>query len=159
MNFTENQERSKDEIKTYFLAFFKKQDVAHLAAQKFKDIKQILGYIVHKYDKRFKDLLSQISYNIDNNLLVQWYVSRLLHHVRDPLIMHDIKNLEEAFKKAQQMESYIDVSTPTKKCRLEEKIEMLHKTIRDLSLQKDNLWCYNCQEEGHLKDTCRHQTV
>ena len=48
--------------------------------------------------------------------------------------MHDIKTLEEAFKKAQQMESDVDVSIPTEKGRLEEKIEMLHKIIRDISL-------------------------
>ena len=48
--------------------------------------------------------------------------------------MHDIKTLEEAFKKEQQMESDIDVSIPSEKGWLEEKIEMLHKTIRELSL-------------------------
>ena len=37
---------------------------------------------------------------IDANLLVQWYVAGLLHHVRAPLRMHDITTLEEAFKKS-----------------------------------------------------------
>jgi predicted DNA-binding ribbon-helix-helix protein len=32
MNFTESQNRSKAEIKASFLAFFKTEDVAHLAA-------------------------------------------------------------------------------------------------------------------------------
>ena len=129
------------------------EDVTHLTAQKLKDIKQIPGKPVWEYDKRFKDLLSQIPSNIDANLLVQWYVAGLLHHVRAPLRMHDIKTLEEAFKKAQQMESDVDVSISTEKGRMEEKIEMLHKTIRELSLQKTNIWCSNCQEEGHKKDT------
>ena len=31
------------------------------------------------------------------------------------------------------MESNVDISTPTKNGRKEEKIEMLHRTIRDLS--------------------------
>ena len=66
-----------------------------------KDIKQMLGELVKEYDKRFKDLLSQIPTIIDVNLLVQWYVAGLLHHVRAPLRMHDIMSLEEAFKKAQ----------------------------------------------------------
>jgi hypothetical protein len=61
-------------------------------------------------------------------------VAGLLHHVRSPLRMHDIKSLEEDFKKAQQMESNVDLSIPTEKGRLEEKIVMLHKTIRELSL-------------------------
>lgn len=46
MNFTENQARKVDEIKTNFLAFFKIEDVAHLATQKLKDIKQIPKEIV-----------------------------------------------------------------------------------------------------------------
>ena len=70
MNFTENQARTKDEIKTNFLSFFKTKDVSHLANQKLKDIKQIPREIVWEYDKRFKDLLSQFHYNIDSNLLV-----------------------------------------------------------------------------------------
>ena len=53
--------------------------------------------------------------------------------------MNDIKTLKEAFKKEQQMDSAIDVSIPTEKGRLEENIEMLHKTIRELSLQKMNI--------------------
>ena len=53
--------------------------------------------------------------------------------------MHDIKTLEEAFKKEQQIESDVDVFILTEKGQLEEKIEMLHKTIRDLSLQKANI--------------------
>lgn len=37
------------------------------------------------------------------------------------------------------MDSDVDVSVPTKKGQLEEKIEMFHKIIRDLSLQKANI--------------------
>ena len=129
MNFTESQNRSKDEIKASYLAFFKMEDVAHLATQKLKDIKQRPGESVREYDKRFKDLLSQIPAIIDANLLVKWYVVGLLHHVRAPLRMHDITSLEEAFKKAQQMESDVDVAIPLEKGRLEDKIEMLRKTI------------------------------
>ena len=100
MNFIENKERTKHEIKKNFLAFFKIEYFTQIVAQKLKDIKEITREIVREYDKRFKDLLSQLSYNIDSNLLVQWYVAGLLHHVRDPLRMHDIKTLEEILKKA-----------------------------------------------------------
>ena len=41
--------------------------------------------------------------------------------------MHDVKTIKESFKKAQQMESDIDVSSLIEKGQLEEKIEMLHK--------------------------------
>ena len=43
MNFTENRIRTKAKIKANFLAFFKIEDVAHLATQKIKDIKQVPG--------------------------------------------------------------------------------------------------------------------
>ena len=119
MNFIENKARTKDEIKANFLAFLKTEDVAHLATQKLKDIKQVSSEIVWEYVKRFKYLLSHILYNIDANLLVQWYIAGFLHHVRDPLRMHDIKTLEETFKKAKQMESDVNISIPMEKCRLE----------------------------------------
>ena len=43
MNYTKNQARSKDDIKSNFLAFFKTEYVAHLVAHKIKDIKQVPG--------------------------------------------------------------------------------------------------------------------
>jgi hypothetical protein len=54
MNFTENQNRSKSEIKNSFLTFFKVQDVTHLAAQKLKEIKQRPGESVREYEKDSK---------------------------------------------------------------------------------------------------------
>ena len=48
MNFTKNQARTKDEIKKKIIAFFKTEDVPHLATQKLKDIKQIPREIVQE---------------------------------------------------------------------------------------------------------------
>lgn len=73
--------------------------------------------------------------------------------------MHGITSLEEAFKKAQQMESNVDVAIPSEKGRLEDKIEMLHKTIRELILKETNVWCSNFLEEGHTKDMFRYKIV
>lgn len=56
------------------------------------------------YDKRLKDLLSQIPYEVDENLLVQWFVTELLQIIGAPLRMHEIKDRDEALKKAQQIE-------------------------------------------------------
>ena len=70
--------------------------------------------------------------------------------------MHDIKKLEEAFRKVKQMEFDVDVSISMEKGRLEGIIKMIYKTIRDLSLQKANILCSNREI---TKDTCRHQVV
>ena len=102
----------------------------------------MIGETVWEYDKRFKYLLSKIPYTIDVNLLVQWYVASIQHHVRAPLIMHDINTLEEALKKEQQMESDVEISTLTENGRLEEKIEILHRTIKYLSLQLSGIRSY-----------------
>lgn len=62
MNFAKNYNRLKNEIKKNFLSFFKTRDSKHLATHNLKEIKQMPGKLVLDYDKRFKDLLSQILY-------------------------------------------------------------------------------------------------
>ena len=57
------------------------------------------------------------------------------------------------------MGSDVDVAIPSKKGRLEDKIEMLSKKILELTMAKTNVWCSNCREEGHTKESCRHQMV
>ena len=69
--------------------------VAHLATHKLKYIKQVPRETIREYDKRFKDILNQISYKINANLLVQWYVLGLLHHIKSPLRIHDSKHLKK----------------------------------------------------------------
>ena len=96
LNFTENQTRSKSEIKNSFLTFFKVQDVTNLAAQKLKEIKQRPGDSVREYEKRFKDILSQITTTIDHSLLVQWYVVGLLQQIFSPLWLHEITTYDDA---------------------------------------------------------------
>jgi hypothetical protein len=99
MNYTDNQQHSKSEIKKNFLTFFKTQDISHLVAQKLKEIKQNPGKTICEYDKRFKYLLSQIPYAINEKLLVQWYVAGLLQNIRVPLHMYDLSTCEEILKK------------------------------------------------------------
>ena len=57
------------------------------------------------------------------------------------------------------MESDIDVAILSEKGRLEDKIEMLSKTIQELTMAKTNVWCSNCREEGNTKESCQHQMV
>ena len=75
MNFIENHKRSKSEIQQNFLSFLKK-DAKHLPMQKIKEIKKTPSDMVHEYDKRFKDILNQIPYTIDEQLLIQWFFCR-----------------------------------------------------------------------------------
>lgn len=77
------------------------KDINHSVAQKLKDIKQSLGESVRGYDKRFRDILSHIPYQMDEKLFIQWFVLVLLHKIREPLRMHEITTYEEAIRKVQ----------------------------------------------------------
>lgn len=88
---------------------------------------------------------------IDQSLLVQWCVASLLQRIRSPLRLYKITTREDALQKAQCVESDDDGSSTE---RLEEKIENLQQTIKNLSIRRNELWCTTYCEEGHTKDTC-----
>ena len=72
MTFLERQPRpTKAEIKVQFLSFFKTPDAKHLAAKKLKTTSQKPRETICNYDKRWKDLLRQLDYVIDEQLLIQ----------------------------------------------------------------------------------------
>ena len=75
MTFSERTPlETKAEVKVQFLSFFKTLDAKHLAAKKLKTTSQKPGETVCNYDKRLKDLLSQLDYVIDKQLLIQWFL-------------------------------------------------------------------------------------
>ena len=152
MNFTENQTRSKNDIKQSFLTFFKTQDVKHLVAQNLKEIRKNPRDSMCEYDKRFNDLLNKIPYIIEETLLVKWFVVGLLHKIIAPLRMHEILTYEDAIKKYQWLKSDADQNTLLVNQRIEEKIEMMQKTIRDLSLRNVDLCCtLSMMTKGHKR--------
>ena len=52
------------------MSFFKNPDAKHLIAKKLKTTAQKPTKALREHDKRFKDLLSQLEYNIDEQLLI-----------------------------------------------------------------------------------------
>ena len=60
------------------MSFFKTPYAKHLTAKKLKTTVKKPTEIVREYDKRFKYLLSQLEYNIYEQLLIQWFVVGLL---------------------------------------------------------------------------------
>lgn len=71
--------------------------------------------------------------------------------------MHEFKTCEEALKLAQNIETddkgQSTISSINNK--LKDKIEKLQNSLMALTLQKNNLWCTNYQNEGHIKDNCK----
>ena len=73
---------SKAGIKAQFLSFFKTPDAKHMAAKKLKTTSQKPAKNVREYDKHWKDLLIQLEYVIDEQLLIQWFLAGLSHKIR-----------------------------------------------------------------------------
>ena len=83
MTFSKRKPRStKAEIKAQFLSFSKTPDPKHLEAKTLKTTSQKLGETICDYDKHWKDLLSQLDYVIDEQLLIQWFLARLSKKLR-----------------------------------------------------------------------------
>ena len=101
MTFSERHPRAtKAEIKAQFLSFFKTPDAKHLAAKKLKTTSQKPGETVLDYDKRWKDLLSQLDYTIDKQLLIQWFLAGLSQKFRRHISLETFKSYEDALTKA-----------------------------------------------------------
>ena len=61
---------TKAEFKVPFLSFVKNSDAKHLEAKKLNTTSQKSREIVRDYKKRWKDLLIQLDYVIDEQLLI-----------------------------------------------------------------------------------------
>jgi len=139
MNDTNNQVRMKGQVKYEFLAFFKTQESSHLASQKLKYIKQKQGESIWGYDRRLKDTLSLIPYEIEEKLLVQLFVASLLPQNRSQLWALEFYTYSNALKKALQLEVDEDIVTHGVDRQLEEKLNAMHKSIQEISLKSSNL--------------------
>ena len=155
MTFSERQPRvTKAEIKVQFLSFFKTPDAKHLAAKKLKTTSQKPRESVHDYDKCWKDILSQLDYVIDEQLLIQWFLAGLSQKVRRHISLETFKTYEDGLTKALQVEMDEDIPTYPKDHRLEQQLENIQKSLKELSLKNQEIWCTKCSMAGHSKDNC-----
>ena len=121
MTFTERTpQASKAEIKAQFLSFFKTLDAKHLAAKKLKTTSQKPAESVREYDKRWKDLLSQFDYVIDEQLLIQWFLVGISQKIRWHISLGTFKTYEDALTKSLQVEMDEDFPAYPTDTRLEE---------------------------------------
>ena len=155
MNFSERTPwATKAEVKTQFLSFFKTPDAKHLATKKLKTTSQKPRETVRDYDKCWKDLLSQLDYVIDEQLLIQWFLAGQSQKIRRHISLETLKNYEDALTKSLQLEmdEYI-LAYPTDH-RLEEQLEIVQKSLKELNLKSQDIWCTKCSTAGHSKDNC-----
>ena len=62
---------------------------------------------------------------------------------------------EDVLTKALQVE--MDEYSPAypMDTRLEEQLEIMHKSLKEMNLKNQDVWCTKCSTAGHTKDNCR----
>ena len=113
----------KAKIKAQFLSFFKTPDAKHLAAKKLKTTQQKPGETVRDYEKHWKDVLSQLDYVIDEQLLIQWFLAGLSQKFRWHISLETFKTYEDALTKSLQVEMDEDIHAYPTDHRIEEQLE------------------------------------
>ena len=146
---------SKADIKAQFLYFFKTPDAKHMVAKKLKTTSQKPGESVQEYDKRWKYLLSQLDYVIDEQLLIQWFLVGLSQNIRRHISLETLKTYEDALTKSLQVEMDEDISTYPTDNRLEEQLKIMQKYLKELNLKSQDIWCLKFSLTGHSKDNRR----
>ena len=43
--------------------------------------------------------------------------------------------------------------------RLEEQLEIMQKSLKELNLKNQDVWCTKCSTAGHTKDNCRQDII
>ena len=109
------------------MSSFKTLDSKHLLAKKLKTTAKKPIETVWEYDKRFKELLSQLEYNIDEKLLIQWFVAGLLHNIRMHIWLDNFNTYEDAVAKALQIEMDEDYPINPVDRRIEEQLESMQE--------------------------------
>ena len=112
---------------------------------------------VRDYKKHWKDLLSQLDYVIDEQLLIQWFLAGLSQKIRRHISLETFKTYEDALTKALQVEMDEDIPAYLTDHRIEEQLESVQNSLKELSLKNQEIWCTKCSTTGHMKDNCRHE--
>ena len=50
-----------------------------------------------------------------------------------------------------------DIPTYPTEHRLEEQLKNVQKSLKELTLKNQEIWCTKCSTAGHLKDNCQHE--
>ena len=132
---------TKARIKQQFLPFFKTPDAKHLASKKLKTTVQKPTQIVQDYDKGWKDLLSQLDYNINEQLLIQWFLAGLVQNIQRHISLDTFKSYEKALIKELQVKMDDDYPSHLVDNRIEEQLEIMQKSLRELNLKVQDIWC------------------
>ena len=93
------------------------------------------GETVRDYDKRWKYLLSQLDYVIDEQYLIQWFLAGLSQKICRHIRLETFKSYEDALTKSLQVEMDEDIPTYSTDHRIEEEIEIVQNSLKVLNFK------------------------
>ena len=101
-----------------------------MAAKKLKTTSQKPVESVREYHNRWKDLLIQLDYVINEQLLIQWFLPGLSQKNWRHISLDTFKTYEYSLTKALQVE--VDENFPAYRIntRLEEQLEIMQKSLK-----------------------------
>ena len=88
-------------------------------------------------------------------MLIQWFLAGLSQKIRWHISLDTFKTYEDALTKALQVEMDEDFPAYPTDTRLEEQLEIMQKSLNELNLKSQDVWCTKCSTAGHSKDNCR----
>ena len=106
---------------------------------------------VQEYDKRWKDLLSQLDYVIDEKILIQWFLAGLSHKIQWHISLETFKTYEDALSKAMQLEMDEYFPAYPVDTKLNERLEIMQKYLKEMNLKNQDIWCTNAPWPDTLK--------
>ena len=68
--------------------------------------------------------------------------------------METFKTYKYALTKALQVEMDEDFPTYPKYTRLEEQLEIMQKSFKEMNLKNQDVWCTKCSTAEHTTDNC-----
>ena len=75
---------------------------------------------------------------------IQWHIS-----------LETFKTYKDALTKSLQVEMDEDFPTYPMDTRLEEQLEIMQKSLKEMNLKNQDVWCTKCSTAGHTKDNCQ----
>ena len=130
------------------------------------EIKQRKGETTWDLMRRFKDEIRKLSYLINLNHQINWFIKVLLSLTRTPLTQQKIDTLQDALEKAMKVEAMAGYLQEFKGgaaaqdpsiLGLQHQIASLMENLKDIQPirpARPNVWCTHCLMEGHVVTEC-----
>ena len=148
-----------DEIKAGFMAELQMPNTEQQSGAELKDIKKIIGESAWEYDQRFRDLISRLSYPINEIQHKEGFIQGLLPLTRMPLMRRKWTTQQEALAQAIYIEAIngyqgaairacaatIPLTSATPELvQFQSQLSALAKQIQKMNrtkMDKEEVWC------------------